>query len=184
MIVLPVLWFVLWWWKTVNCPHKLHPYLCGDVSGLLAVMLELWKTLLENSHREMPYTSYLAWMILYGESLVGHMLYLVVCIAWCDMCVFYHECYGIGDLWNDGFHHMCKLFQSYYVTFVETCLPYSDVLLKDLVLSVFLFYYCVLHCIAPNFCFMCTCFHLNLVVAVDYYHVTFCSIFLGNSFLN
>ena len=38
-----------------------------------------------------------------------------------------------------------------HLTCVETCLSYLDVLLKDWVLSVFLFFYLFLHCIVPYF---------------------------------
>ena len=56
-------------------------------------------------------------------------------------------------------------------------------LLKDLVLSVFLFYL-FLHCIGSYFCLVC--FFVNLVfvvVVVDYYDLTLHSIFPKNSFL-
>ena len=59
---------------------------------------------------------------------------------------------------------MCKLFQEYYVTHVEACLPHLDVLLKHSVMSVFLFCYLFLHYIAPYFHLVSICFHLNLVV--------------------
>ena len=63
-------------------------------------------------------------------------------------------------------------------------MPYWDVLLKDSVLLVFLFYYLFLHCTAFYFCSVCFCFNLNLVVVVnDYYSLTLHLIFLGNPFL-
>ena len=66
----------------------------------------------------------------------------------------------------------------------ETCLPYLDVLLKDLVLSVFLFYYLFLHCVGLYLHLVLICFSLNLVaVVVDYFDLTFHLIFLRNPFL-
>ena len=78
-----------------------------------------------------------------------------------------------------SFSPLCKLFQVYYVTCVETSLPYSDVL-KYSMLSDILVLLSIPPSIAPYFRLMWICFHLNLeVVVVDYYDSTHHSIFLG-----
>ena len=63
----------------------------------------------------------------------------------------------------------------YFVTCVETCVSYLNVLLKDLVLSVFLFFCLFLHDIAPYFhlAWICFCFNLMFVVALLWLNISF-----------
>ena len=167
---------------TVYCPHKL----CFlHMVMFLGYVWSCWNYERHycSTHMEKCYkTSYLTWVALYGESLL-----LSCCVWWSEWCSvtcvssIFISLICVVCKWS--FSPLCKLFQVYYVTCVETSLPYSDVL-KYSMLSDILVLLSIPPSIAPYFRLMWICFHLNLeVVVVDYYDSTHHSIFLGNPFL-